>query len=190
MTTIVDGNSGGTVVTTIDVPPGIIWPYGGSAAPTGFLLCYGQAISRTTYANLFAVIGTTYGTGDGSTTFNVPDLRGRSVRGKDDMGGVAANRVTNAVCGIVGTTLGAAGGDQNIPTHGHTATASSTAISMEFGTYTPAVTQRAAFGDGNNAQFRSDGNQAHSHTITVANTGTGVSANMPPTLILNYVIKF
>lgn len=60
---------------------GMIFPYAGSSAPTGFLLCDGSAISRTTYAGLFAVISTTYGVGDGSTTFNIPDLRGSMIVG-------------------------------------------------------------------------------------------------------------
>jgi len=54
---------------------GMVTPYAGSSAPSGWLLCDGSAISRSTYADLFAVIGTTFGSGDGSTTFNVPDLR-------------------------------------------------------------------------------------------------------------------
>lgn len=58
-------------------PAGIIMPFAGTVAPQGYLLCDGSAVSRTTYATLFAVIGTTFGTGDGSTTFNVPDLSGR-----------------------------------------------------------------------------------------------------------------
>lgn len=60
---------------------GIIFPYAGSSAPDGFLLCDGSAVSRATYADLFALIGTTYGAGDGSTTFNVPDLRGSVIIG-------------------------------------------------------------------------------------------------------------
>ena len=56
---------------------GFIQMYAGSTAPTGWLMCDGSAVSRTTYADLYAVIGTTYGSGDGSTTFNLPDLRGR-----------------------------------------------------------------------------------------------------------------
>jgi microcystin-dependent protein len=60
---------------------GIIFPYAGSSAPTGFLLCDGSAVSRTTYADLYALIGTTYGAGNGSTTFNVPDLRGSVIVG-------------------------------------------------------------------------------------------------------------
>lgn len=79
--------------------PGIILPYAGSAAPTGWLLCFGQAVSRTTYAGLFSAIGTTFGVGDGSTTFNVPDLRGRVAAGEDDMGGTAANRLNVALTG-------------------------------------------------------------------------------------------
>ena len=54
------------------IPAGLIAPYGGSSAPTGWLMCNGQAVSRTTYATLFNKIGTAYGAGDGSTTFNLP----------------------------------------------------------------------------------------------------------------------
>ena len=63
-------------------PTGVVMPFAGAAAPAGALLCDGAAVSRTTYAALFAVIGTTYGAGDGSTTFNVPDLKGRFPVGK------------------------------------------------------------------------------------------------------------
>ena len=67
------------------VPVGTTLPYAGkTAAPTGFLFCNGQAVSRTTYASLFAVIGTDYGAGDGSTTFNVPNLLGRHIEGTEN----------------------------------------------------------------------------------------------------------
>ena len=62
-------------------PIGTILPFGGSTAPNGFFLCQGQAISRTEYKELFAVIGTSFGSGNGSTTFNIPDLRGEFLRG-------------------------------------------------------------------------------------------------------------
>jgi microcystin-dependent protein len=75
------------------LPPGIVLPYAGSAAPNGWLLCYGQAVSRITYATLFAAVGTTYGVGDGSTTFNLPDARGRVIAGRDNMGGTDASRL-------------------------------------------------------------------------------------------------
>jgi microcystin-dependent protein len=71
--------AGGTLYA--DSPIGSIVPYGGTTVPTGWLLCQGQAVSRTTYAELFAVIGTAFGVGDGSTTFNVPDLREATTKG-------------------------------------------------------------------------------------------------------------
>ena len=71
--------AGGTL--WADCPLGTINAFGGATAPEGWLLCQGQAISRTEYADLFAVIGTNFGSGDGSTTFNLPDLRGEFLRG-------------------------------------------------------------------------------------------------------------
>lgn len=105
---------------------GTVLDFAGTTAPSGWLLCFGQAVSRTTYANLFAAIGTTYGVGDGSTTFNLPDCRGRATAGKDNMGGTAASRLTTAGAAIDGATLGAAGGTQThtlttaqMPAHNH-----------------------------------------------------------------------
>lgn len=72
------------------LPTGMIVDYAGSAAPSGWLLCDGSAYNRTTYAALFAVIGTTYGAGDGSTTFNVPDFRGRVAVGAGTGSGLTA----------------------------------------------------------------------------------------------------
>jgi len=63
------------------VPPGTVMAYAASTIPEGYLLCDGSSVSRNTYANLFAAIGTTYGPGDGSTTFNLPDYRGVFLRG-------------------------------------------------------------------------------------------------------------
>jgi len=159
-------------------PPGVILPFAGATAPDGFLLCYGQAVSRNTYSDLFAAIGTTYGVGDGSTTFNVPDLRGRVAAGKDDMGGTAANRITNGGSGIVGTALGAAGGAEThtlttgqIPPHNHTVVGGDT---------TPAsFTSRAGQGDGNN----------NYNWNTSSAGGGGAHNNTQPTIILNHVIS-
>ena len=98
-----------------NVPLGGVMPFIGSTAPNSSfcVLPYGQAISRTTYSALFSLVSTTYGTGDGSTTFNVPDLRGRVAAGLDTMGGSAASRLTTAGGGVDGATLGAVGGGQN-----------------------------------------------------------------------------
>jgi microcystin-dependent protein len=113
--------------TQISTPTGVVMPFAGANSPDGWLLCFGQAVSRTDYSGLFSVIGTSYGTGDGSTTFNLPDMRGRVAAGKDNMGGSAANRLTAGGSGITGTTLGNAGGVEThtltsaqMPSHTHT----------------------------------------------------------------------
>jgi microcystin-dependent protein len=122
------GISSGLGGTVGAVPAGGVMPFAGSTAPAGWLLCFGQAVSRSQYGELFAVLGTSYGSGDGSTTFNLPDLRGRVVAGEDDMGGSAANRLTAAVSGVAGNTLGASGGDQLTPTHSHPNTLSNNTV--------------------------------------------------------------
>jgi len=99
----------GTNLTT--VPTGTVSAFAGSAAPTGYLLCDGSPVNRTTYSALFAVIDETYGVGDGSTTFNLPDLRGRVVAGLGDnlidvfaiVNGAVTSNVNVVVDGNVGT---------------------------------------------------------------------------------------
>ena len=76
---------------------GTIKPWGKATAPDGYLLCDGSAVSRTTYADLFTVIGTTYGTGDNSTTFNVPDLQGKFPQGKSGTTNLATTGGANTV---------------------------------------------------------------------------------------------
>ncbi len=74
------------------VPAGTVIPYGSSSAPVGYIKCNGAAISRTIYSDLFVALGTSFGSGDGTTTFNVPDLRGDFIRGWDDSRGVDSGR--------------------------------------------------------------------------------------------------
>lgn len=156
------------------LPAGSVTQYAGATTPGGWLLCYGQAVSRATYAALFNAIGTAFGAGDGATTFNLPDARGRALFGKDDMGGAAANRLTSGGGGVAGATLGAVGGGETvtlsiaqIPSHTHTCTTSS-AISgaSTSGTIGPPT-----------------------GTNTGANGSGGAHANVPPALVINYIIK-
>jgi microcystin-dependent protein len=125
-------NLAGTDVLVGMVPTGAILPYAGSTAPTGWVFAYGQEVSQIgTYANLYAVLQSTYCTADhggacGVGNFRLPDMRGRGAFGKDNMGGTAASRITAAQT-IDGTVLGKAGGVQNqiletanLPTHTHT----------------------------------------------------------------------
>lgn len=154
---------------------GMLMPYAGSSAPTGWLLCYGQAISRTTYSDLYAVVGTTYGAGDGATTFNLPDLRGRVVAGKDDMGGVSANRLTSPLNGDV---LGGAAGSQS-----HTLTTAQL----------PAHTHYNDFSGGFYGITGSGGSPGYISSTQGRQSGsTGNNQphnNVQPTFILTYIIK-
>jgi microcystin-dependent protein len=159
------------------LPAGIMMPYAGATEPAGWVFCYGQtvnSVSNTAYARLFTAIGTIYG-GSSASSFILPDLRGRSVFGKDNMGGTTASRVTSA-SGVVGTTLGAVGGDQRIQDHTHTFSVSGV---VDGGA-------AANFGSAYTVGART------SFSGTTANhnqTSGGASQNMPPTIITNYVIK-
>lgn len=87
-------NLGGASAATLAalLPAGCVFPWGGSSPPTGYLECNGAAVSRSTFSTLFSNIGTTFGAGDGSTTFNIPDCRGYFVRGWDDGRGIDTGR--------------------------------------------------------------------------------------------------
>jgi len=89
----IDGTNGVTtpVITATNITGSVAF-FAFTTPPTGWLKCNGQAVSRTTYSTLFAAIGTTYGAGDGTTTFNLPDLRGEFIRGWDDSRGVDSGR--------------------------------------------------------------------------------------------------
>ncbi len=110
------------------VPIGTVVSYAGNTPPAGWIFCAGQTISRSTYSALFAVIGTTFGAGDGVNLFNVPDCRGRVIAGKDDMAGFpSANRL--AFFGVLARTIGGAFGAAThvltfgqMPKHNHSIT--------------------------------------------------------------------
>jgi microcystin-dependent protein len=176
-----------------------------TAIPSGWYLCYGQAISRSTYSAAFSVLGTIWGPGDGSTTFNLPDLRGRAPFGKDDMGGVAASRITSGVSGISGTTLGATGGDQAMQSHthtindaGHTHTITDPGhfhTTQDIATGSPFTDSGTTAGHSPSAGEPTDTKMtgitgANSATTGVTNntTGVGSSQNMPPAAIVNWII--
>lgn len=170
-----------TAAASAALPVGTTLPYAGASAPTGFLMANGQAVSRTTYSGLFAIISTTFGSGDGSTTFNVPDLRGRAPFGDDSMGASAANRLgsNSSTGGISGTaSRGTAGGAQ---THVQTtaemvAHTHASAGALVGGADVGGVGAYLAAGLSNNG--------------TSGSAGSSTAFNItPPALVLNYIIK-
>ncbi|WP_200840583.1 phage tail protein [Geminicoccus flavidas] len=158
---------------------GVCFPFGGVVAPPGFLMCSGQAVSRTDYAALYSLLGTRFGAGNGSTTFNVPDLRGRVPVGLDNMGGTNANRVTEAASGIDSLTIGATGGAQThtlttaqMPAHTHSYNAYTGANA---GAGTPVTGTGATAVIGSSTSGSQGSGQAHN--------------NMQPSMMMNWIIK-
>lgn len=169
---------------------GMVMPYAGTSAPTGWLLAFGQSLSKTAnnneYAALFAAIGYTYG-GSGDN-FNVPDLRGRVVAGLDNMGGSSGDNLTNFSGGLNGDVLGATGGSEKhqlletqMPSHTHNIT----------GTYRRDVGGiPGGFFPHGSAHGTSGVNISGFLSLTNSNTGGNQSHNnVQPTIILNYIIK-
>lgn len=190
------------LVVTPAFPVGSVIPYAGTVAPTGWALCYGQGLSRSTYLDLYSIIGTAYGIGDGSVTFNIPDLRGRVAIGQDNMGGSSAGRITSAESGLNGTIRGASGGSETattsasqIPTltgsatsagsHTHTLT-NSTRV-YRYGGNTPGLAASGATIGSIDLTLDLAGLHSHTFTVNVGSAATGHN-NVQPTLIMNYII--
>lgn len=170
------------------VPVGAGHEFYGDTPPTGYLFCDGMAVSRTAYANLFAVIGTKYGAGDGSTTFNLPDKRSRV--------GVGLNGADGDF-----STLGKTGGEKvhalnvnEIPSHGHGASTDGQGLhSHDFWAQGEGGGRGYGYvGNGANWQGgRIANNGIHGHNVYIANTGGNQPHNnMPPYLVCNYIIKY
>lgn len=199
------GPASGGAVSDVAGIVGEIRAYAGlvSTIPAKWYACFGQAVSRTTYSVAFAAMGTSWGIGDGTTTFNLPDLRGRALAGLDNMGGSAANRMTSGVSGIAGTTLGASGGNQAVQTHDHALTDPTHNHGLtdpgHLHDYIPIVDGGTGSVAGGRAGPPAPPEQtetsvtgitldAASTGVSIANYGAGSSQNVQPTAMVNMII--
>lgn len=182
-------------------PVGAVIDYAGSNAPETWMFAYGQAVSRTTYPVLFAAIGTAYGNGNGSTTFNLPDLRGRVIAGKDDMGGSNAGRLSffGDAARAIGGVFGAASHVLTIgemPSHNHggrvsTGGSHSHGFTVLGQLFSDQSGSRPTLGGANFNQSWSSTTAAagnHDHSIT-SQGGGSAHTNAQPTMIMNKIIK-
>jgi microcystin-dependent protein len=197
-----NGNSGASLLSNGDgtfswdnaIPPGVMMPFAGSAAPTGYLLCNGDAVSRTTYANLFTAIGTTYGAGDGSTTFNLPNTNGKVLVGYN-----SSETEFN--------TLGKTGGEKThtlttteMPSHYHYVSLTTSTNGAHTHSYQKGDPGDNSISDNSGSFDEYDDMSAttgsagnHNHTVS-GNTGSkgsgGAHNNLQPYITLNYIIKY
>lgn len=180
--------SGGNLQGIEGIPTATVVPWSDSSIPSGFLECDGTAVSRTTYAALFAIIGTTYGSGDGSTTFNVPDLQDNVVIGKSpsktigSTGGANTAPVTSGG-NIGGSTANASLSSPQLASHNHSQGGSSgpqtpNSSSQSIRYYSPTNTGSAG------------SSQGHSHNLSASfSGGTSNPSVLQPYLTIIYIIK-
>lgn len=162
------------------MPVGSVTAYVSSTAPDGWLSCSGQAVYRGDYPALFAVIGTTYGSGDGSTTFNLPNLSGRVIVGQGTGSGLTA-RSMGATGGAETHTLTTA----EMPSHSHT----SNAVGGTLGLMTADGNNTA--GGGLDTSAVEPNLYAAPAALSIDSAGTGgAHNNMQPFAVLNYIIKY
>ena len=217
---MIEFRAGGAVfvtgfITACGIPPGTLAPYAGAITahagavstsstpgqpPRGWLWCAGQAVSRSTYAALFAAISTTHGVGDGTTTFNVPDYRGRTFLGLDNMGGSDAGRIGAS------NTLGGTGGSNTIsqamlPSVNFTVTGSVSSDGAHTHTVDPPTNgtlyTSGPTGGGSGNTINNVGSTStssggsHTHTLSGATAASGGSGSeaLPPYALCHVLIK-
>lgn len=206
--TVLDDADAATACTTLGLAwcnnaYGMVVAFAANVTPTGWLKCNGAAVSRTTYANLFARIGTTYGAGDGSTTFNLPDLRGETIRGWDDARGIDSGRVIgswqdgqNKSHTHTGTTASDAhthtwSGTTSSNSHTHTVTSvgdSPSGGSSDGVTKAGSTTRTTSSNSHTHTVSGTTSSDSHTHTITTnADGGTEVRVR---NVAMNYCIKY
>lgn len=181
---------------------GMVAAFAANVTPTGWLKCNGAAVSRTTYANLFAIIGTTYGAGDGSTTFNLPDLRGETIRGWDDARGVDSGRVIgswqdgqNKSHTHTGTTSSDShthtwSGTTSSDSHTHTVTSIGTALATTSGNGASVGSSARTTSSYSHTHTVSGTTSSNAHTHTITTNADGGAEVRVRNVAMNYCIKY
>ena len=166
------------------IPTATIVPWSSASVPSGFLECNGQAVSRTTYAALFAIVSTTYGVGDGSSTFNVPDLQDNVAVGKSNNKALASTGGANTVAAtgnVGGSTANATLSTGQLASHSHPGGVS------QAGTTSPNPNPVTAKVNVTNTGSTGSG-QGHSHNMSANFSGDATSV-LQPYLTVIYIIK-
>jgi len=178
-------NFNGSDLTGIEgIPTATIVPWSTSSVPTGFLECNGAAVSRSTYAALFTAVGTTYGAGDGSSTFNVPDLQDNVAMGKSGTKALASTGGANTVAAtgnVGGSTANATLSTAQLASHSHPGGVSQAGATSP--NPNPVVAKVNVTNTGN-----AGSGQGHSHNMSATFSGTASSV-VQPYLTIIYVIK-
>lgn len=177
--------SGANLTDVEGVNTGIVIPWSDATPPSGFLECDGSAVSRTTYAALFAVVGTTYGSGDGSTTFNIPDLQDKLVRSRGPASVIATDAGSEAVeCtgNIGGSLANTTISTPTLPSHSHPGGPGG-------GGGMAGIEQPSrSFTSGMGGTGSAGGGGAHNHSVTANFTGGNINPQQA-SLVLMYIIK-
>jgi microcystin-dependent protein len=164
------------------VNTGLIIPWSDSSVPSGFLECAGAAVSRSTYSALFAVIGTTYGAGDGSSTFNLPDLQDKVPLGKSGTKALASTGGANAV-----TSTGNISGNCDNHSLSGSDTASHTHL-VNFATVSAQMNGNTRPNAGDHNSGNTGGSSGHSHSMSATFSG-GSDSVVQPYITMIYIIK-
>ena len=179
--------SGANLTGIEGIPTGTIVPWSASSVPTGFLECNGANVSRSTYSGLFAVIGTTYGSGDGSSTFGLPDLQDNVAVGKSNNKALASTGGANTVSStgnISGSTANATLSTAQLASHSHPQGRGNPGSVSNANAQNPP--QQQGGGPGNTGSAGSG--QGHSHNMSANFSGDATSV-VQPFLALIYIIK-
>jgi len=180
--------SGASLTGIEGIPTATIIPWSSSSVPSGYLECNGQAVSRSTYSALFAIVGTTYGAGDGSSTFNVPDLQDRCVVSKSNNKALASTGGAETVTktgNVGGSTANATLSTPQLASHSHSG-GGNTSPPGSYTPNTPAFYHPAVKGNKNTGNSGSGG--GHSHNMSANFSGDATSV-LQPYLTILYIIK-